>query len=63
MKQRFTKEQIIGFLRKVESGLSVVELCRQHGFSRANHYLWRNKFGGMCMCDAKQTAPVAHLKV
>ena len=28
--------------------------CRQHGFSAASHYLWRSKFGGMSVPDAKR---------
>lgn len=39
MKKRFTKEQIIGFLREADSGLSVAELCQRHGFSEASDYL------------------------
>lgn len=54
MKKRFTEEQIIGFLREAESGLSVADLCRRHGFSEASYYLWRNKFGGMSVSDAKR---------
>ena len=54
MKKRFTEEQIIGFLREAESGLAVAELCRRHGFSEASYYLWRNKFGGMSVSDAKR---------
>ena len=54
MKKRFTEEQIIGFLREAESGLPVAELCRRHGFSEASYYLWRNKFGGMSVSDAKR---------
>ena len=55
MKKRFTEEQIIGFLREVEAGLAVVaELCRRHGFSEASNYLWRSKFGGMNVSDAKR---------
>ncbi len=54
MKKRFTEEQIIGFLREVEAGLPVKELCRQHGFSEASYYLWRSKFGGMSVSDAKR---------
>jgi putative transposase len=53
MKKRFTEEQIIGFLREVESGLPIKELCRRHGFSEASYYLWRSKFGGMNVSDAK----------
>ena len=30
------------------------ELCRQHGFSEASYYLWRSKFGGMEVSDAKK---------
>ena len=54
MKKRFTDEQIIGFLREAEAGLAVAELCRRHGFSEASYYLWRSKFGGMKVSDAKR---------
>lgn len=54
MKKRFTEEQIIGFLREADSGLSIKELCRRHGFSEASYYLWRSKFGGMDVADAKR---------
>ena len=54
MKKRFTEEQIIGFLREAESGLPIKELCRRHGFSEASYYLWRSKFGGMSVSDAKR---------
>ena len=54
MKKRFTEEQIIGFLREADAGLPVKELCRKHGFSEASYYLWRNKFGGMSVPDAKR---------
>lgn len=54
MKKRFTEEQIIGFLREADVGLPIKELCRQHGFSEASYYLWRNKFGGMNVSDAKR---------
>ena len=54
MKKRFTEEQIIGFLREAEAGLPIAELCRRHGFSEASYYLWRNKFGGMSVSDAKR---------
>ena len=54
MKKRFTADQIIGFLREVDAGMPVKDLCRRHGFSEASYYLWRGKFGGMDVADAKR---------
>ncbi|MBN5006888.1 IS3 family transposase [Stenotrophomonas maltophilia] len=54
MKKRFSEEQIIGFLREAEAGMPIKDLCRQHGFSEASYYLWRSKFGGMSVPDAKR---------
>jgi len=54
MKKRYSDEQVIGFLKEAESGVSVKELCRRHGFSDASFYLWRSKFGGMDVSDAKR---------
>lgn len=53
-KKRYTEEQIIGFLREADAGVPVKELCRKHGFSEAGYYLWRSKFGGMDVSDAKR---------
>ena len=54
MKKRFSEAQIIGFLREAEAGVPVKQVCRQHGFSEASDYLWRSKFGGMTVSDAKR---------
>ena len=54
MKKRFSEEQIIGFLREADKGMAVKELCRKHGFSEASYYLWRSKYGGMDVSDAKR---------
>lgn len=54
MKKRYSEAQIIGFLKEAESGVPVKELCRRHGFSEASYYLWRSKFGGMDVSDAKR---------
>ena len=53
-KSRFTEEQIIGFLKQAEAGMSVGELCRMQGFSDATFYKWRAKFGGMQVEEAKR---------
>ena len=53
-KSRFTDEQIIGFLKQVESGVAVKDLGRKHGFSDASFYKWRDKFGGMDVSEARR---------
>ena len=53
-KRRFTEQQIIGFLKEAEAGITVKELCRKHGFSDAAFYGWRSKFGGMQVHEAKR---------
>ncbi|QQK05903.1 MULTISPECIES: IS3 family transposase [Burkholderia] len=46
-KSRFTDSQIMDALKRVESGLSVPDLCRELGISTATFYKWRSKYGGM----------------
>ncbi len=53
-KRRFTEEQIIGVLKQVEGGVEVQEVCRQHGVLRHTFYVWRKKFGGMDVSEAKR---------
>ncbi len=54
LKKRFSEEQIIGFLKEVGAGIPVKELCRKHGFFDGSYYLWRSKFGGMRVPEAKR---------
>jgi len=63
MKKRFSEVQIIGFLREAAAGVTVKDLCRQHGFSEASYYLWRSKFGGMTVSDAKRLKALEHENV
>ena len=53
-KNRYSEEQIIGFLKQAEAGMPVKELCRKGGFSDATFYKWRAKFGGMEVSDARR---------
>lgn len=46
-KGRFTEEQIIDALKRVENGLPPKDLCRDIGISDATFYNWRSKYGGM----------------
>jgi putative transposase len=51
-KSRFSDEQIVGFLKQAEAGVTVKELCRHNGFSDATFYKWRARFGGMQASEA-----------
>ena len=44
---RFKDSQILAILKQNEGGISVPDLCREHGMSSATFYKWRAKFGGM----------------
>jgi len=59
-KSRFTDSQIIEAIKRVESGLSVPELCRELGISSATFYKWRAKYGGM---DVSLMARMKELEV
>jgi putative transposase len=54
VKKRYTEEQIIGFLRDADKGIALKQLCRKRCFSEASYYLWRSKYGGMDISDAKR---------
>ncbi len=49
-----SEEQIIGFLKQVEAGVPVKDVCRQGGISEATFYNWRAKYGGMDVPDARR---------
>ena len=59
MKQtKYTVEQIINNLRKVEvmvaQGKTIQECCREPGFAEQTYYRWRSKYGGMQTSDARR---------
>ena len=51
---KYSEEQIIGFLKQVEAGVPVKDVCRQGGFSDATFYKWRAKYGGMDVNEARR---------
>ena len=58
-KSKFTDSQIMEALKRVERGLAVPELCREHGISTATFYKWRAKYGGM---DASMMSQMKELE-
>ena len=51
---RYTEEQIIGILKEHEAGAKCADLCRKHGMSEGTFYIWKSKFGGMTVSEAKR---------
>lgn len=45
--KRYSNEQIVYALKRVEGGETATEVCRQMGVSAASFYAWKRKFGGM----------------
>ncbi len=44
---RFTESQIVNILKEAEAGVSLEDLSRQHGFSKATYYKWKAQYSGM----------------
>ena len=53
-KSRYTEEQIIGMLKQHEAGVKTGDICREHGVSAATFYLWKQKYGGMDVSEARR---------
>ena len=52
--QRFTEEQIVRVVKAIAGGLPIADAIRQFGVSRATISIWRKKFAGMEVSDAKR---------
>ena len=53
-RSRFTEEQIVKIVKAVEGGMPIAEASRQFGVSRNTLFVWRKKFAGMEVSDAKK---------
>ena len=54
MKKRFTNEQIVTVLQRLERGEKAKDLCREIGISSPTLYAWKQKFGGMDVADVRK---------
>ncbi len=46
-KSRFSEEQIIGILKRVERDQALADVCREEGISDATYYRWKAQYGGL----------------
>jgi putative transposase len=53
-KTRYSEEQIIGVLKQMEAGRKVSELARELGVSEGTLYVWKSKFGGLEVNEARR---------
>ena len=53
-KSKFSESQIVTILKEAEAGVSLEDLVRQHGFSKASFYKWKGKYSGMTVSELKR---------
>ncbi len=53
-KSKFSEHQIVGALKRAETGVPVKDICRELGVSTATFYQWRSKYGGMEASDLRR---------
>jgi putative transposase len=53
-KSKFSESQIVNILKEAEAGISLEELVRQRGFSKASFYKWKAKYSGMSASDLRR---------
>jgi len=53
-KGKYTEEQIIDVLKRMEAGQKARELARELGVSEATLYSWKSKYGGMEVNEARR---------
>jgi len=53
-RKRYTEEQIIGILKRVEAGQKMSEVCRDAGVTQTTYYKWKQKYGNMEVSEARK---------
>ena len=53
-RSRFSESQIVTILKEAEAGVSLEDLARQYGFSKASFYKWKGKYSGMSVSELKR---------
>jgi putative transposase len=53
-RKRYSVEQIVAAVKQHEFGTSVPELCRKLGIAEATFYRWKQQYGGLEACEARE---------
>ena len=54
MKKRYTEDQTISAVKKLENGVSPKDLAREMGVTQQTLYHWKKRFAGMDIVDARR---------
>jgi putative transposase len=54
MKKRFTEEQIIGLVKRLDAGEKPKDLGREQGVSEQTIYNWKRRYGGMEVSEMRR---------
>ena len=52
--KRYSTEDKIRILRQVDTGQSIVEVCKEHNLSQVSFHRWKKQFGQMEVNEAKR---------
>jgi putative transposase len=58
-KSRYSEEQIIAILKRVEQGQPLADVCREAGISDGTYYRWKAPYGGL---EVNQLRRLRHLE-
>jgi putative transposase len=53
-KSRFSDEQIIQAIKRMDAGLSAADVGRELGVNQYTLYRWKKKYGGLEVSDARR---------
>lgn len=51
---RFTEEQILDALRRVEEGTPAAQMCRTLGITQTTFYRWRSRYGAAALGASRE---------
>jgi len=46
-KSNFTESQIVAILKQQDQGMTVNDICREHGIGQATFFKWKQKYSGI----------------
>ena len=55
-RRRYNPEQIASFLKQVDLGIGVKDLCRKYGFTEQTYYRWKKQYGNMGVSEVRELA-------